>query len=768
LGCFAVPADGEELRKSYGARTVSRAGAVHQRRRQNACRGRSVRVGLTRALKKKDKGLGLRRRWCETKKKLKHMKVGEAQERHEQLAAEIREHDHAYYVLARPSISDSAYDRLYRELVDLERRFPELISADSPSQRVGGEPLGAFQPVRHSLPMMSLDNTYSKEEVRAFVKRVERLVPGEELEWTVEPKVDGVAVSLRYENGALTLGATRGDGITGDDVTANLKTIRSLPLQVPRQKPRGNATSRTTGQLELLPTRMAVPKVLEVRGEVYLGRAAFERLNRERQAAGEELFANPRNATAGSLKQLDHRLVARRPLDLVIYGMGAVDPGPGQAGVPTDQAGVLRWLRDLGFQTSNRTWLCRTEAELIAAIEELDGIRNGFEYEIDGAVLKLNPFHLRERVGFTAKAPRWAIAYKYAAARAETRLRAISIQVGRTGALTPVAELEPVSLAGSTITRATLHNEEELRRKDIRVGDLVVIEKAGEVIPAVVGVVADKRVGTEQPFSFPRHCPECHSKVSRESGGAGAGVIWRCQNSDCPAQIRGRIEHWCSRGAMDIEGGGEVLVAQLVGRGLVQDVADLYRLRVEEVAALERMGQRSARRFLDAVADSKGREAWRVLYGLGILHVGAGAAKVLSRHFGSLDEIFAAGPNQLMEVKEIGEVIARSLVDWHGDRRNQRLVERLRAAGLNFRAESSGAVAGSLAGKTLVLTGTLPSMTRQEATARIERQGGKVSSSVSKSTDYVVAGADAGTKLEKARDLGVPVLDEEEFLRLTG
>jgi DNA ligase (NAD+) len=700
------------------------------------------------------------------------MNLGEAKERHEQLAAEIREHDHAYYVLARPSISDSEYDRLYRELVELERRFPKLISADSPSQRVGGEPLAAFRPVRHSLPMMSLDNTYSKEEVRAFVKRVERLLPGEELEWTVEPKVDGVAVSLRYEQGALAHGATRGDGTTGDDITANLKTIRSLPLQIPKRNPNRNSSerppSKAAGQLELLPPGLAVPRVLEVRGEVYLGRVAFERLNQERQGAGEEMFANPRNATAGSLKQLDHRLVARRPLDMVIYGIGAVEPESGRAGVPSDQYAVLRWLRDLGFQTPTRTWLCRSGEELISAIEELDRLRKEFEYEIDGAVLKLNPFHLRERVGFTAKAPRWAIAYKYAAARAETRLKSISIQVGRTGALTPVAELEPVSLAGSTITRATLHNEEELRRKDIRVGDLVVVEKAGEVIPAVVGVVAEKRLGTERSFSFPCLCPECHSTVSRESGGAGAGVIWRCQNPDCPAQIRGRLEHWCSRAAMDIEGGGEALIAQLVGRGLVLDVADLYRLRLDEVAALERMGQRSARNFLDAVAASKAREPWRLLYGLGIFHVGAGAAKALIGHFQALDEVLAAGANELMEVREIGEVIARSIVDWHGDSRNRRLVERLREAGLNFRSQSPATVVGPLAGKTLVLTGTLPSMTRQQATARIEQLGGKVSGSVSKSTDFVVAGADAGTKLEKARTLGVRVLDESGFLRLAG
>jgi DNA ligase (NAD+) len=697
------------------------------------------------------------------------MNLSEAQERHAQLAAELREHDHAYYVLAQPRISDPEYDRLHRELLDLERRFPALITPDSPSQHVGGQPLDAFRSVRHRMPMMSLDNTYSVEEVRAFVKRVEKRLPGQTLEWTVEPKVDGVAVSLRYEEGALVLGATRGDGTKGDDITANLKTIRSVPLRIPGRGSTSKPRPRLAPEEDLFTNRAVVPGALEVRGEVYLGRAAFDRLNSDRQAAGEEPFANPRNATAGSLKQLDSRLVARRPLDMVIYGIGAVEPGPGRGGVPTNQADVLRWLQELGFKTAERIWLCRSADELIAAIAELDQVRRQFEYETDGAVIKLSQFDLRERVGTTAKAPSWAMAYKYAAAQAETRLKAISIQVGRTGALTPVAELEPVLLAGSSIARATLHNEEDIRRKDIRVGDVVIIEKAGEVIPAVVGVAPGKRTGSEEKFEFPRDCPECGSKVSREAGGTGEGVVWRCRNPDCPAQIRGRVEHWCSRGAMDIEGGGEMLVAQLVGKGLVLDVADLYRLRLEEVAALERMGERSARRFLDGVEASKRRELWRLLFGLGIFHVGAGAAKALARHFSSLDEILTATPDELKEINEIGDVIARSIVDWSADPRNRHLIDRLRKAGLHFQAEArETASTGLFAGKTIVLTGTLPSMTREEATAQIEALGGKVSSSVSKKTDYVLAGADAGSKLEKARQLAVPVLDEAEFLRLAG
>ena len=680
------------------------------------------------------------------------MTLKEAQARHAQLVRDIRRYDHAYYVEAKPLISDREYDRLYRELVELERQFPQLVTPDSPTQRVSEKPMEGFRPVRHAVPMLSLDNTYSQEELREFVRRVQRLLPGEKLEWVVEPKVDGVAVSLRYEDGLLVVGATRGDGTTGDDITANLKTIRSVPLR-----------------LACRPE--AAPAVLEVRGEVYMTRAGFEKLNAERAAAGEELFANPRNAAAGSLKQLDPKIVARRPLDIVLYGMGEFRPaGSGHRGPQTQQA-LLDYLRELGFKTPERTWFCRSEEELIAAVHELDTVRKQFPYETDGAVIKLNSFEQQRRLGTTAKAPRWAIAYKYAPEQAETKLKAITIQVGRTGALTPVAELEPVALAGSTISRATLHNEDYIREKDIRIGDTVIIEKAGEVIPAVVGVVLSRRTGAEKPFHFPRTCPECGSKAVKSlEEGEEEAAVWRCPNPDCPAQIRGRIEHWCSRGAMDIEGAGEVLVAQLVGRGLVRDVADLYRLKVDEVAALERMGEKSARNFIEAVQASKSREAWRVLHGLGILHVGPAVAKSLCRHFPSLDDIFEATPEQLMQAEDIGEVIARSIVRWRNDPDNRRLLERLRKIGLNFQSDlyRPAAAAGPLAGKTFVLTGTLASMTREQAAAKIEALGGKVSNSVSKKTDYLVVGADPGSKLDKARQLGVKTLTEEEFLKLCG
>jgi DNA ligase (NAD+) len=687
------------------------------------------------------------------------MTHAEAKTRHAQLVEEIRRHDHAYYVEAKPVISDRDYDRLYRELLDLEKKFPDFVTPDSPSQRVSEKPMTEFKSVRHAVPMMSLDNTYSQKELRDFVKRVQKLLPDEKLEWVVEPKVDGVAVNLRYENGVLVTGATRGDGTMGDDITANLKTIRSVPLRL-------RGTCFTADQIKKVGSEAeCVPTVLEVRGEVYMTKTGFEKLNKDRKTAGEEVFANARNSAAGSLKQLDSKIVAKRPLDVVLYGVGAVESDS----QPQTQRELLDWLKSLGCKTADRTWFCRGEDELLAAIDELDQVRKKFAYETDGAVVKLNSFAQQRRVGATAKAPRWAIAYKYAAEQAETKLKAIIVQVGRTGALTPVAELEPVFLAGSTISRATLHNEDYIREKDICIGDTVVIEKAGEVIPAVVSVVSNKRKGSEKHFSFPKVCPECGSKVFKTVGAdEEEAAAWRCPNPDCPAQVRGRLEHWCSRGAMDIEGGGEVLVAQLVENGLVRDVAELYQLKVAEVADLERMGEKSAKNFVDAIAASKSCDAWRVLYGLGILHVGSGVAKSLARHFPTLDHILDATADQLMEAEDIGEVIAQSITQWWGDPVNRKLIERLRKAGVNFKSElySPAVTSGPFAGKTFVLTGTLPTMTREQATAKIESLGGKVSGSVSKKTDFVLAGGEAGSKLDKAQKLGVKIIDEHEFLHL--
>ena len=657
----------------------------------------------------------------------------------------IRRHDHLYYVEAAPEISDRDYDRLYRELLDLEAAHPELVTPDSPSQRVGGEPLKAFQTVAHLEPMMSLDNTYSREEVVEFVARVQRLLPDETLDWTVEPKIDGVAVSLRYEDGLFTLGATRGDGAQGDDITANLRTLRGIPLRLhPKGKP---------------------PRLLEVRGEVYLDLKGFQKLNEEREAEGLERFANPRNACAGSLKQLDPRITAKRPLNIILYALGHLEGAPR----PDTHLEALQWLKSLGFRTPDKTWRGQEAQALIQAIEELDALRHKLPYQTDGAVIKLNRLDLHQRVGATSKAPRWSIAYKFEAEQAETLLKAITIQVGRTGALTPVAELQPVQLAGTVVKRATLHNEEDMRRKDIHIGDRVIIEKAGEIIPAVVRVLKEKRPAHARPFTFPKTCPECGSKVSRESAG-GEQVVWRCTNPDCPAQVRGRIEHFCSRGAMDIEGGGEALVAQLVSSGLVLDIADLYRLTLAELTGLERMGEKSARNFLDAIEESKQRDLWRLLFGLGILHVGAGVAKTLGRRFASLDDLMGCSHDQLVAIEDIGKVIADSVIRWFGDIRNRQLIERLRKAELNFNSALFQPRRDNLplSGKTLVLTGTLPNLKRDQAAARIEAAGGKVTGSVSKKTDYVVAGEDPGSKYDKAVKLGIPILDEEGLIRLCG
>ena len=688
------------------------------------------------------------------------MTHAQAKAQHAELAQEIRRHDHAYYVAARPVISDFDYDRLYRELIDLEKEFPDLATADSPSQRVGGKPLSAFAPSQHLAPMMSLDNSYSQEEVRAFVERVQKILPGESLDWVVEPKVDGVAINLRYEDGVFTVGATRGDGTTGDDITTNLKTIRSIPLRL------GHSLSTSAGERAGVRVPSNIPRVMEVRGEVYFTKEMFAKINAEKLAAGEELFANPRNSAAGSLKQLDSSLVAKRRLDIILYGTGRIEGGE----APATQVELLGWLKALGFRSPEKFWHCRSTEELLAAIDELDRIRDQFSYETDGAVIKLNSIPLREKAGVTSKAPRWGMAYKYAPEQAETTLRAISIQVGRTGALTPVAELEPVLLAGTTVKRATLHNEDQIKRLDARVGDTVVIQKAGEIIPEVVRVVTSKRSGAEKAFHFPKECPECGSRISKGADAEDEAAVWRCTNPDCPAQVRGRIEHWCARGALDIEGGGEVLAAQLVKSGLVRDVAELYKLKLDELANLERMGEKSAKNFLDGLEASKGRDLWRVLFGLGIFHVGSGVAKSLGRAFGDLDEVFAAGPARLAEAEDIGEVIAQSIAQWHDDARNRDLIERLRKAGVNFKSalHNAASALGPLAGKVFVLTGTLPTLKREEAAAKIESLGGRVSSSVSKKTDYVVAGEEAGSKLEKAQKLGVKIVDEAEFLKLCG
>ncbi|MEI8233535.1 MAG: NAD-dependent DNA ligase LigA [Verrucomicrobiota bacterium] len=654
------------------------------------------------------------------------------------LRRELEEHNRRYYQQAAPTISDQEYDRLYRELLDLEAAFPELASADSPTQRVGGAPLEAFAQIRHQTPMLSLDNTYSEEEVAAFFVRLEKLLPGQKIETVIEPKVDGVAISLLYEEGKLRYAATRGDGTTGDDVTQNVRTIRAVPARLHGAH---------------------LPRLLEVRGEIYLPKARFAALNEERAAAGEPPFANPRNAAAGTLKQLDPLIVAQRGLGAIFYGLGIVEGAQWPA-----HRKALEALRAFGLPIHERIWTASTLEEVLGAIHELDAVRHGFAFETDGAVIKVDAAAQRDALGFTAKSPRWAMAYKYQPEQAETRLNAITVQVGRTGVLTPVAELEPVFVSGSTVARATLHNEEEIARKDIRVGDLVVVEKAGEVIPAIVEVRKERRTGEERVFKMPEACPSCGGPVVRDAG----QVALRCVNAACPAQCKRRLEHFASRGAMDIEGLGEAMVELLVDRELTRDFADIYRLDLFQLSALPRMGGKSIANLLAAIEASKKMPLWRLIFGLGILHVGATSARALAAHFHRLDALMAATAEALQRIPDVGPVVGPAIAQYFDNPGNRAVIERLREAGLNFgeRDEPAAPPAGGpFAGTTWVLTGAL-SEPREAVAEVIRAHGGKVTESVSKKTTCVLAGDEAGSKLEKARKLGVRVLNEAEFRAL--
>lgn len=650
-----------------------------------------------------------------------------------ELRHEIGRHNELYYERATSEISDQEFDALLRELQELEASHPALASADSPTQHVGGSPLVAFESVPHLVPMQSLDNTYSEEEVADFVRRMEKLLPGEKIPLTIELKIDGVAISLLYEEGTLVRAATRGDGSRGDDVTENIRTIKAIPNQL-------------TGHF---PSRM------EIRGEVYLPKKRFAEINEERDEAGLPAFANPRNAAAGSLKQLDSRLVAKRGLQALFYGFGAFEG----AEVKT-QTEFLNLLGDWGFHGPDKVWSAETVDEALAAIRELEGIRHDFPYETDGAVLKVDILSQREQLGFTSKAPRWAMAYKYEPERARTRLREITIQVGRTGVLTPVAELDPVVVSGSKVSRATLHNEEEIHRKDIRIGDHVLIEKAGEVIPAVVAVLKENRDGSETPFVMPTHCPSCGGPVGREEG----QVALRCGNPSCQAQLRRRLEHFASRGAMDIEGLGERMVGQLVEAGLVADLTAIYDLKAETLEALERVGEKSAANLLAGIAASRERPLWRLLFGLGILHVGATAARKLAERYRTLDAMAAATEEDLQTTEDVGAIMAASIRRWFENPKVIALLEKLRQAGLNFGEADPHAATGQgpLKGTIWVLTGTL-SVSRDEVAERIRQAGGTVSGSVSKKTTYLLAGEEAGSKLDKARKLGVQVLGEGDL-----
>jgi DNA ligase (NAD+) len=658
----------------------------------------------------------------------------------EQLRSQISYHDRLYYEQAKPEISDREYDALYRELVDLERAHPELIAPDSPTQKVGGRPQAAFAQVEHLVPMQSLDNTYSAEEIGDFVERLQRLLPGEEIPMTIEPKVDGVAIALLYEKGRLVRAATRGDGTTGDEVTRNIRTIGVIPVKL-----HGKA-----------------PDVLEVRGEVYLPKETFARINAERDEQGLPTFANPRNAAAGTLKQLDPNIVAERKLSAVFYGYGAVEPS---SALPERMEEFFGQLKAWGLPINPRHWLASSAAEVMDAIMELGAFRRDFPFETDGAVIKVDRIEQHARLGSTSKAPRWAIAYKYEPEQARTRLLDITVQVGRSGVLTPVAELEPVLVAGSTVSRATLHNEEEISRKDLRIGDWVMVEKAGDVIPAVAKVLTEERDGSEKAFKMPTQCPVCAAPVVRTEG----EVAVRCTNPGCAAQSRRRIEYFAGRTAMDIEGLGEAMVTQLCDAGLVNDVADLYALTSEQILPLERMGEKSVTNLLTAIDASRNQPLWRLLAALGIPHVGVTVARTLAASFGTLDRLAAASEEELVAVEEIGPIMASAIRTWFRDPSVVVLIEKLRTACLNFGerdpAGSAPAADGPLKGTTWVLTGTI-SIPREEAAELIRAKGGKVSGSVSAKTTYLLAGDEAGSKLAKAEKFGVKVLSEEAFREL--
>lgn len=654
-----------------------------------------------------------------------------------ELRCQIQHHDKLYYDEAMPEISDRDYDRLYRELVELEKKYPTLVVPDSPTQRVKERAEG-FQSAAHLIPMQSLDNTYSEGEVLDFMKRLQKLLPGEEVSLTLEPKIDGVAIALLYENGTLVRGLTRGDGTMGDDVTRNIKTISTIPHQLHGK----------------------VPKLLEVRGEVYLSKKMFAQLNEERDETGLPAFANPRNAAAGSLKQLDPSIVKERQLSAIFYGHGAYE-----GSIMKTQLELIDSLRQWGLPTHETTWKAGTPEEALQGIHELGKIRHDYVFETDGAVLKVDQLIQRDRLGSTSKAPRWAIAFKYEPERAETRLLDITVQVGRTGILTPVAELEPVTVAGSRVARATLHNEEEILRKDLRLGDHVIIEKAGEVIPAVVSVLKEKRTGDERCFKMPERCPVCHAEVIKKEG----EVAIRCSNVHCPAQLERQIEYFASRRAMEIAGLGEAVVTQLLGAGLLKTVADLYALRAEQLLPLERMGEKSVENLLRSIDESRHRPFSRLLVALGIPHVGVTAARTLAEHFHTMERLQVASIEELLAIEEVGEIMAKSIYDWMREKNVIQLLKELKEAGVHFGEKDEHAVSGEgpLRGTTWVLTGTL-SQPRDEIAELIRQAGGKISSSVSSKTTYLLAGEEAGSKLERAKKLKVRVIDEAEFRKLTG
>lgn len=657
----------------------------------------------------------------------------------EKLRREIRHNEYLYYVLDAPEITDAEYDRMMVRLRELEARYPDSIPADSPTQRVGGRASSQFTEVRHLEPLLSLGNVFSAEELRAFDERVRSGLPaGSKVEYVMEPKIDGLACSLIYENGKLVRAATRGDGVVGENVTANVRTIRSIPLTLK------------------VPEGEAVPELLDVRGEVYMPRQAFMRLNEQRAERGESEFANPRNAAAGSLRQLDPQVTASRSLSFFAYYLVG-------EGAQPKHSESLALLARYGFKVSENYKVVENIDEAIKYIGDFNELRQGLSYDTDGAVIKVNDVYQQRILGATGKDPRWATAYKYPPEQAETTLEDIDWRVGRTGVLTPTAVLTPVKLSGSVISRATLHNEDFIRAKDIRIGDRVVINKAGEIIPEVLRVVAEKRTGDEKEVEIPNVCPECGWRVERQ----GEEAAIRCTNPHCPALGREGLIHFVSRDAMNIDGCGPSVINALLDAGLVRDAADLYSLRKEDLLKLERMGERSADNLLSALAESKKNELDKLLFALGIRHVGAKVARILATEFGSMEKLQQAQPEELAQIRDIGDKIAESAVTWLNVPANIDLVERLAAAGLTMTFTPPASQEDNpFFGKTLVFTGTMPTLGRAEAKTMAQDVGAKVSGSVSKKTDYVIAGAEAGSKLEKAQQLGVTVIDEAEFLRL--
>jgi len=666
----------------------------------------------------------------------------EIRERVQRLRKEIEYHNYRYYVLNDPVISDPEYDALMRELEELERQYPELITPNSPTQRVGAPPLEEFGTVEHTIPMLSLANAFNEEEVLEFDRRVKRFLgTDQDVEYTAEPKMDGVAVEVVYERGELVVGSTRGDGYRGEDITQNIRTIRTIPLF-------------------LMEDEEPVPERLAVRGEVYMEIEDFKRLNREREERGEAPFANPRNAAAGSLRQLDPSITARRPLNIFFYGIGEVVGREFES-----QWEVLQTLPKWGLRVNPLVELCPDIQRAVQYYRRILDLKDELPYEMDGVVLKVNSFELQRRLGEVSRSPRWAVAFKFPAEEATTRVLDIVVQVGRTGVLTPVALLEPVQVGGVEVKRATLHNMDEIERKDVRVGDTVLVHRAGEVIPEIIKVMKEKRTGKERKFQMPDRCPVCGSQVVRFPG----EVAYRCIGISCPAQLKGRIRHFASRRAMDIDGLGEKLIDQLVEKGLVKDLADIYYLRKEQLVDLERMAEKSAQNLLDAIEKSKDTTLARFLYALGIRHVGEHLAQVLAEHLGSLERFFTVDRDELLQIPEVGPEVAESVVRFFKDEGNRRVIEKMLRAGVRVEEPTEAAeVARPLEGKVFVFTGALEGITREDAKRLVEQLGGRTASSVSRRVDYVVVGKDPGSKYDRARELGLTIIDEEEFKRLVG